>query len=377
MRFRSRWPLAPLVRSLERTTDGDQRGRRDRAPSRNDDRRGAFAADPKTGARERSSIALVLVSAVCFAALGVLTQLAYRAGVSVLGLICGRYLIAAAALWVLVRVLRRPLPSRRGMLVGAVLGAGYSLQALLFAAALKRLEAGIADLLYFAYPAMVAVGATVIRRECWSRRRRRRPGGGGRRNRPCAARWQRDRSTSPWRWRWRRRSGYAARDRLLHASGRDRSPRPGGTTLHRGRGPTTCRRARPRRTHGARLGWTACCSWSPRRWLRPYSAASARSWRACGAWGRHARASSRRAGADRRPRLRRHLGDRLVVQMLGAGLVFASVPILEVRLRPGEPEQGAECRCAAADVVRCVRAHSSLIAQGDARGCGHFPQQVG
>jgi len=125
----------------------------------------------KTGARERSGVALVLVSAVCFAALGVLTQLAYRAGVSVLGLICGRYLIAAAALWVLVRVLRRPLPSRRGMLVGAVLGAGYSLQALLFAAALKRLEAGIADLLYFAYPAMVAVGATVIRRECWSRRR--------------------------------------------------------------------------------------------------------------------------------------------------------------------------------------------------------------
>ena len=69
----------------------------------------------KTGARERSGVALVLVSAVCFAALGVLTQLAYRAGVSVLGLICGRYLIAAAALWVLVRVLRRPLPSRRGV----------------------------------------------------------------------------------------------------------------------------------------------------------------------------------------------------------------------------------------------------------------------
>ena len=124
-----------------------------------------------TGARERSGIALVLLSAACFGALGVLTQLAYRAGVSVLGLICGRYAVAAAVLWMLVRVLRRPLPSRRGVLLGLVLGAGYSVQALLFAASLKHLEAGLADLLYFAYPAMVAVGATVLRRERWSRRR--------------------------------------------------------------------------------------------------------------------------------------------------------------------------------------------------------------
>jgi len=123
------------------------------------------------GARERSGIALVLVSAACFGALGVLTQLAYRAGVSVPELICGRYLIAAAALWLLVWVLRRPLPPRRGLLLGMALGAGYAVQALLFAASLKRLQAGLADLLYFAYPAMVAVGATVIRRERWSRRR--------------------------------------------------------------------------------------------------------------------------------------------------------------------------------------------------------------
>ncbi|MBV8217787.1 MAG: EamA family transporter, partial [Solirubrobacterales bacterium] len=126
---------------------------------------------PNAGVGERSGVALVLVSAGCFGALGVLTQLAYRAGVSVLGLICERYLIAAAVLWLLVRVLRRPLPPRRSMLLGMALGGGYSVQALLFAASLKHLEAGLADLLYFAYPAMVAVGATVIRRERWSRRR--------------------------------------------------------------------------------------------------------------------------------------------------------------------------------------------------------------
>lgn len=124
-----------------------------------------------TRARERSGVALVLVSAACFGALGVLTQLAYRAGVSVLGLISGRYLIAAGVLWLLVRILRRPLPHRRGMMLGLGLGAGYSVQALLFAAALKHLQAGLADLLYFAYPAIVAVGTTVIRRERWTRRR--------------------------------------------------------------------------------------------------------------------------------------------------------------------------------------------------------------
>ena len=124
-----------------------------------------------TGARERSGVALVLVSAGCFAALGVLTQLAYRAGVPVLGLISGRYLIAAAVLWLLVRAFRRPLPSRRGVLLGLALGAGYSAQALLFAASLKHLQAGLADLLYFAYPAMVALGATLLGRERWSRRR--------------------------------------------------------------------------------------------------------------------------------------------------------------------------------------------------------------
>jgi drug/metabolite transporter (DMT)-like permease len=127
--------------------------------------------NPHPEARARWGVALVLVSAACFGALGVLTQLAYRAGVSVLTLICGRYLIAAGVLWLVVRVLRRPLPTRRGVLLGLVLGAGHSMQALLFAASLKHLEAGLADLLYFAYPAIVAVGATVLRRERWSPRR--------------------------------------------------------------------------------------------------------------------------------------------------------------------------------------------------------------
>ena len=54
----------------------------------------------------------MLVSAACSAALGVLTQLAYRAGVSELGVLWGRYVLAAAVLWLLVLPCGRA-PSRR------------------------------------------------------------------------------------------------------------------------------------------------------------------------------------------------------------------------------------------------------------------------
>ena len=126
---------------------------------------------PATGPRERRGVGLVLVSAACFGALGIFSQLAYHARVPVLGLLWGRYLLAAAVLWLLVAAGRRRLPRGRNALIGLALGAGYSTQALLFAESLRHLEAGIADLLYFAYPALVAVLAAALGRDRWSWRR--------------------------------------------------------------------------------------------------------------------------------------------------------------------------------------------------------------
>jgi drug/metabolite transporter (DMT)-like permease len=120
-----------------------------------------------TGARERHGVALVLASAACFGALGIFSQLAYRAGVTVVGLLWGRYLIAATVLWLLIVIGRRVRPRTRSVPIGLALGAGYSAQAILFAESLRHLEAGLADLLYFAYPAVVAVLATALRRERW------------------------------------------------------------------------------------------------------------------------------------------------------------------------------------------------------------------
>jgi drug/metabolite transporter (DMT)-like permease len=121
--------------------------------------------------RDLRAVALVLLSAALFGALGVLAQLAYGTGVSVLGLLLGRFAVAGMVLWLIVFTLGRPLPSRRGLLIAVALGAGYSSMALSFAASLKHIEADLADLLLFAYPVLVSLGAVALRRERCSRRR--------------------------------------------------------------------------------------------------------------------------------------------------------------------------------------------------------------
>jgi drug/metabolite transporter (DMT)-like permease len=122
------------------------------------------------GKRELQAVVLVLLSAAGFGSLAVLAQLAYGTGVSVLGLLSGRSLIAGTVLWLIPIVLRRPLPRRRGVFIGVCLGAGYSSMALCFAASLRHIEADLADLLLFAYPALVSVGAVALGRDRWNRR---------------------------------------------------------------------------------------------------------------------------------------------------------------------------------------------------------------
>jgi drug/metabolite transporter (DMT)-like permease len=132
-------------------------------------------SDPSTHVlartRDLQAVALVLLSAALFGALGVLAQLAYGAGVSVLGLLLGRFAVAGMVLWLIVLVLRRPLPSRRGVVTAVALGAGYSSMALSFAASLKHIESDLADLLLFAYPVLVSLGAVALGRERFGRRR--------------------------------------------------------------------------------------------------------------------------------------------------------------------------------------------------------------
>jgi drug/metabolite transporter (DMT)-like permease len=116
-------------------------------------------------------LGLTLASAVFFSWLGVLTQLAYEAGAPVGTVMSGRFLVATAALWLLVLITHARRPVRRQVASGLLLGVGYSLHVWLFSESLTRLDAGLVDLLLFTYPALVMLGAVALRRERWSGRR--------------------------------------------------------------------------------------------------------------------------------------------------------------------------------------------------------------
>src|SRR3954471_1669081 len=121
--------------------------------------------------REREGLLLCLVSAAGFGAMAIFAKQAYATGLDVTTLLALRFPIAAAMLWALIALRRRPLGSPRGLLAGGLLGLWYAAQAALFFSALERIDAGLASLLLYAYPALVTLGAFALGRERPDRRR--------------------------------------------------------------------------------------------------------------------------------------------------------------------------------------------------------------
>jgi len=122
---------------------------------------------------DRLGTLLCILAAAGFGAMAVLAKLAYGAGLGVVSLLSLRFVIAALVLWAAVAVLRVPLAgSGRALAFGALIGGGaYALEAGLFFAALARLDASLASLLLYAYPAFVTVAAIALGRERADRRR--------------------------------------------------------------------------------------------------------------------------------------------------------------------------------------------------------------
>src|SRR5438270_3119930 len=116
--------------------------------------------------REREGILFCIVAATAYSVTSVFAKLAYEAGVNVVTLLLLRYLVAAAFFWVIILRSGRGLPPKstlvRGLLLGMIAQAG---QTWLFGSSLKRIDAALAILLLYAYPAMVTVGAVLIGRE--------------------------------------------------------------------------------------------------------------------------------------------------------------------------------------------------------------------
>ena len=114
---------------------------------------------------------LCILSACSYGATGIFGKLAFDEGLTVTGLLAARFSIAAIVLWLLVAALgRESRPSRRGAAAGIALGVvAYSAQTGLFFLALTRLDAGLAVLLVYIAPVLVAIAAVAFGREQLSR----------------------------------------------------------------------------------------------------------------------------------------------------------------------------------------------------------------
>ena len=125
----------------------------------------------------RRGVVLCFLSAVGFGLMAVFAKEAYEEGVSVLSLLALRFTIAAGAFWAIfaarrTRGLAPAAPARRTMLAGLALGAvGYAAQSGGYFGALTRIDASLTALLLYVYPALVFVGALVLRRDHADRRR--------------------------------------------------------------------------------------------------------------------------------------------------------------------------------------------------------------
>ena len=114
-----------------------------------------------------AGVLLCVLSSCSYGATGVFGKLAYEEGLTVSGLLAARFGLAAIVLWGIVAAFGRAgLPSRRGLAVGVGLGAAvYAAQTGSFFLALTRLDAGLAVLLVYVAPVLVAIGAVLFGRE--------------------------------------------------------------------------------------------------------------------------------------------------------------------------------------------------------------------
>lgn len=127
---------------------------------------------------ERLGLVFCLLAAVGYGTVGILAKAAYAAGVGPATLLAGRFVLATALLWPLILRGKRggrgglTTPSPGWVVAGLLLGAvGYGVQVSLLFLALRRIDASLASLLFYVYPALVTLGALLLGRETVSRRR--------------------------------------------------------------------------------------------------------------------------------------------------------------------------------------------------------------
>ena len=119
------------------------------------------------GERRRNvGVACVVASAVAFGAMVILARIAFAAGVDTVTLLALRFAIASVLMLTMLRIRGNAIPRGTTLGVLVALGAlGYGGQAITYFTALSLAPAGLAALLLYLHPALVALLAAVFLRE--------------------------------------------------------------------------------------------------------------------------------------------------------------------------------------------------------------------
>lgn len=118
-----------------------------------------------SGQRSRalSGTLYILASALCFGSMPIFARIAYASDVDVPTLLLLRFSMAAALMWVVLRVRGVRLPGPKGLVICVAMGAvGYAGQAFAYFTALTFASASLVALMLYTYPAVVTLLSRVV-----------------------------------------------------------------------------------------------------------------------------------------------------------------------------------------------------------------------
>ncbi|MGA2080350.1 MAG: DMT family transporter [Holophaga sp.] len=120
---------------------------------------------PRNGARNVPLGIFIIASALCFGTMPIFGRIAQGAGVPIPTLLVLRFAIGAACLWTILACRGEACPTGKWFLLLVAIGSlGLAGQAFCYFNALNLASVGLVTLLFYLYPAMVAVLARVVLR---------------------------------------------------------------------------------------------------------------------------------------------------------------------------------------------------------------------
>jgi drug/metabolite transporter (DMT)-like permease len=129
----------------------------------------AAASSEHGRARAAAGALYIVASALCFGSLAVFVRFAVAAGADVPTMLLLRFTIAAAIMWGAVLARRAAVPRGRALAMLVAMGAiGYAGQAFAFFTAVTLASTGLAALLLYLYPALVAILSRLVFRDRFS-----------------------------------------------------------------------------------------------------------------------------------------------------------------------------------------------------------------